>query len=96
MQINITGHHIDITESLRDYVTEKFDKLERHYDGIIKVQVILTVQKLRHIAEAKISLSGGEIFATAEQQNMYAAIDGLLDKLDRQLIRHKEKTSQQH
>lgn len=96
MQINITGHHVDITEPLRDYVTDKLDKLERHCDGIIKVQVILNVQKLRQIAEAKINLSGGEVFATAEHEDMYAAIDNLLDKLDRQIIRHKEKLAQQH
>ncbi|SHI05919.1 ribosome hibernation promoting factor [Ferrimonas marina] len=93
MQINLTGHHIDITEALRDYVHEKFERLERHFDHINNVHVILNVQKLQQIAEAKLHLNGGEVFATHEHENMYAAIDGLVDKLDRQVIKHKEKIS---
>ncbi|MGO4999788.1 ribosome hibernation promoting factor [Oceanisphaera sp. W20_SRM_FM3] len=94
MQINLTGHHVDITDSLRDYVNSKFAKLERHFDNITIVHVVLTLEKLQQIAEAKINLSGGEIFATCEQDDMYAAIDGLFDKLDRQVIKHKEKLKQ--
>lgn len=91
MQINLTGHHVDITESLRNYVDTKFEKLERHFDHINNVHVILNVEKLTQKAEATLHLSGGEVFANAEHTDMYAAIDGLIDKLDRQVIKHKEK-----
>ena len=91
MQINLTGHHVDITGSLRDYVNEKFERLERHFDHINNVHVILSIEKLRQIAEANIHLNGGEIFANAEATDMYASIDSLVDKLDRQVIKHKEK-----
>lgn len=94
MQINLTGHHVEITDSLRDYVNSKFAKLERHFDNITIVHVVLTLEKLQQIAEAKINLNGGEIFATCQQDDMYAAIDGLFDKLDRQVIKHKEKLKQ--
>lgn len=94
MQINLTGHHVDITEPLRDYVNQKFDRLERHFDNMTNAHVVLTIEKLQQIAEAKINLSGGEIFATAQYEDMYAAIDALVDKLDRQVIKHKEKLKQ--
>ncbi len=91
MQINLTGHHVEITDSLRDYVDTKFTKLERHYDHINNVYVILNVEKLNQKAEATLHLSGTEVFATSEHTDMYAAIDSLIDKLDRQVIKHKEK-----
>jgi putative sigma-54 modulation protein len=91
MQINLTGHHVEITPSLRDYVTGKLDKIERRNDQITNVHVILSVEKLRQKAEAKIHFSGGDIYADAEHEDMYAAIDALLDKLVRQVKRHKEK-----
>ncbi|GAA3541962.1 ribosome hibernation promoting factor [Zobellella aerophila] len=91
MQINLTGHHVEITDALRDYVNSKFTKLERHFDHITNAHVILNVEKLQQIAEAKLNVSGGEVFANAQHENMYAAIDGLIDKLDRQIIKHKEK-----
>ncbi len=91
MQINLTGHHVEITDSLRDYVDSKFTKLERHFDHINNVHVILNVEKLNQKAEATVHLTGGEIFANAENMDMYAAIDSLIDKLDRQVIKHKEK-----
>ncbi|RTE86353.1 MULTISPECIES: ribosome hibernation promoting factor [Gammaproteobacteria] len=94
MQINLTGHHIEITEALRDYVDTKFAKLERHFDHINNVHVILNVEKLNQKAEATVHLNGGEVFATSEHTDMYAAIDGLIDKLDRQVIKHKEKLKQ--
>lgn len=94
MQINLTGHHVDITEPLRDYVNRKFDRLERHFDNMTNAHVVLTIEKLQQIAEAKINLSGGEVFATAQHEDMYAAIDALVDKLDRQVIKHKEKLKQ--
>ena len=91
MQINLTGHHIEITDSLRNYVDTKFSKLERHFDHISNVHVILNVEKLAQKAEATMHLSGAEVFASSENQDMYAAIDSMVDKLDRQVIRHKEK-----
>lgn len=91
MQINLTGHHVEITDSLKDYVDTKFTKLERHFDHINNVHVILNVEKLNQKAEATVHLSGGEVFATSEHSDMYAAIDSLIDKLDRQVIKHKEK-----
>ncbi|GAB3214938.1 ribosome hibernation promoting factor [Pseudaeromonas pectinilytica] len=91
MQINLSGHHIEITDPLRDFVNSKFAKLERHFEQINNVQVILTVEKLNQIAEAKLNVNGGEIFANSQQADMYAAIDTLIDKLDRQIIKHKEK-----
>lgn len=91
MQINLSGHHIELTDALRDYVASKFSRLERHFEHINNVQVILNVEKLNQIAEAKLNVNGGEIFANAEDENMYAAIDALADKLDRQIIKYKEK-----
>ena len=93
MQINLTGRHVEITDSLREYVDSKFAKLERHFENINNVHVVLNVEKLKQIAEAKIHLNGGEVFAVSEDENMYAAIDQLIDELDRQVIKHKEKLS---
>jgi putative sigma-54 modulation protein len=91
MQVNLTGHHVDITEPLRAYVDEKIARLERHFDHVTNVHVILSVEKLQQKAEATVHIAGADIFADAAQQDMYAAIDALIDKLDRQVIRHKEK-----
>ncbi|MER2493295.1 ribosome hibernation promoting factor [Catenovulum sediminis] len=91
MQINLTGRHVEITDPLKEYVDTKFAKLERHFDHINNVYVILNVEKLSQIAEATLHLNGGEVFANAEHTDMYAAIDSLIDKLDRQVIKHKEK-----
>jgi putative sigma-54 modulation protein len=91
MQINLTGHHVELTDALRTYVNEKFAKLERHFDHITNVHVILNVEKLTQKAEATLHVHGGEIFADSTHDDMYAAIDGLIDKLDRQVIKHKEK-----
>nr|NKX69924.1 ribosome-associated translation inhibitor RaiA [Alteromonadaceae bacterium A_SAG7] len=75
MQINLTGHHVEITDSLRNYVDTKFSKLERHFDHISNVHVILNVEKLNQKAEATVHLSGAEVFASSENTDMYAAID---------------------
>ena len=96
MQISITGHHIDITDSLRIYVNTKFQRLERHFDEIINIHVILGVEKERQKAEATIRVNRGNLFAENEQEHMYVAIDGLIDKLDRQLKKHKEKLIDHH
>ena len=91
MQLNLTGHHIDITSALRDYVTGKLERIERHFDHVGNVHVVLSVEKMTQKAEATVHVSGADIFADAQDENMYAAIDALVDKLDRQIIRHKEK-----
>ena len=92
MQLNISGHHLDITDPIKEYVTTKLSKLERHHDRITSTNVILSVDKLSQKAEATVHVSGGEFFANSEHDDLYAAIDMLTDKLDRQLIKHKEKT----
>ncbi len=91
MQINITGHRMDVTPALRAFTEEKFDKLERHFDHITAINVTFDIEKLRQIAEATILVAKGELHASSESENMYSAIDLLIDKLDRQLIKHKEK-----
>lgn len=91
MQVNLSGHHVEITDSLRNYVNEKIQRLDRHFDQALDIHVVLTVEKLRHKAEATMHVSGGNLYADDEQEDMYAAIDGLIDKLDRQGKKHKEK-----
>lgn len=96
MQINITGQHIDVTPPLRDYVHEKFERLEHHFDNIIDIKVILSVVKETHQAEATIKVPGKSLFADATDLDMYAAIDALTDKLDRQIRRFKDKLTDHH
>ena len=96
MQINITGHHVDITPALRAYVEEKLERLERHFDNITNAHVILEIEKDRQKAEATINVSRGRVYADSEDENMYAAIDSLADKLDRQIKKHKEKLKDHH
>ena len=91
MQLNLSGHHIDITPALRTYVSTKMERLERHFDNVTNIHVILSVEKLIQKAEANLHVSGANLFANAEHEDMYAAIDALVDKLDRQIIKHKEK-----
>ncbi|SDR71984.1 ribosome hibernation-promoting factor, HPF/YfiA family [Pseudomonas oryzae] len=91
MQVNISGQHLEVTDTLRNYVNEKFERLARHFDRITNVQVIMQVEKLKQKIEATLHVAGGEVVANAEHEDMYAAIDLLADKLDRQLIKHKEK-----
>lgn len=91
MQLNISGHHVEVTHPLKDYVTSKLERLDRHHDKITRADVTLTVDKLIQKADARVFLSGADLFADAVSEDMYAAIDDLVGKLDRQLIRHKEK-----
>ncbi len=91
MQVSLSGHHVDITDSMRNYVNEKIAKLGRHFDQALDIHIVLTVEKLRHKAEATLHVSGGNLYADDVQEDMYAAIDGLVDKLDRQGKKHKEK-----
>ena len=92
MQLNVSGHHVEVTDPLRDYVENKFERLQRHFDQITNTEVTLIVEKMVQKAEATIHISGADIFAASESDDMYAAIDSLADKLDRQLIKHKEKS----
>lgn len=96
MQLNVTGHHVDVTTSMKGYVEKKLDRIVRHSDHVIDVHCILTVEKLRHKAEAKVLLNGTMVYADAVDMDMYAAIDALADKLDRRVKKHKEKLSDHH
>lgn len=96
MQITVSGHHVDVTPALREYVENKMERIHRHFDNITNTSVILTVEKLIQKAEATVHVAGADLFATAESDDMYAAIDGLADKLDRQVIKHKEKMKGHH
>jgi putative sigma-54 modulation protein len=91
MQINISGHHVEITPALREYAEGKIKRLEHHFDQITHSNLVLSVEKLRQKAECNVHVSGNDLHASAENENMYAAIDSLSDKLDRQLLKHKEK-----
>lgn len=93
MQINVSGHHVEVTPALREYVNTKLSKLQRHFDNITKIDATLTVEKLIQKAEASVSVAGANLFAACESDDMYSAIDQLIDKLDRQLIKHKEKNT---
>ena len=96
MQLTLTGHHVEVTDALKDYVGSKLGRIERHFEHVTDVHCVLTVEKLRHRAEATVHVSGGTIFADAIEEDMYAAIDGLVDKLDRQVKKHKEKLTDHH
>ena len=91
MQITIDGHHVDVTDSIRDYVESKMTRIERHFDQVVDVHVVLGVEKQRQMVEVTIHLAGNNIHAHSENDDMYAAIDLLIDKLDRQVKKHKEK-----
>lgn len=96
MDINFTGHHVEVTKALKTFTEEKFEKLGRHHDRITAINVVFNVEKLAQIAEATIFIAKGELHARAESEDMYTAIDELMDKLDRQLIKHKEKQRTHH
>ncbi len=91
MNLHLTGHHVEITSAIRDYVVSKLARINRHFDHVIDVNVIMTVEKLDQKIEANVHLSGKDIHVQAHEEDMYAAIDALVDKLDRQVIRHKER-----
>jgi putative sigma-54 modulation protein len=93
MQLDLSGHHVEITEAMRGYVLKKFERISRHYEQLIDIHCVLTVEKLRHKAEATLMMSGNKIHADATEVNMYAAIDALADKLDRCVKKHKEKSA---
>ena len=97
MNLHLTGHHLQITPAIRDHIAHKLEKITAHFDHVIDISVIMTVEKLLHKVEAKMPLSGKEIFCEAHGEDMYVAIDHLIGKLDRAVIKHKEKNlSQRH
>ncbi|MDA8261003.1 MAG: ribosome-associated translation inhibitor RaiA [Betaproteobacteria bacterium] len=93
MNLNITGHHIEVTPAIREYVTGKLDRVLRHFDQVTSSHVILSVEKLQQKAEVTLHVKGKDIFADAIDNDLYAAIDLVADKLDRQVVKHKEKVS---
>lgn len=93
MNLQVTGHHLEVTPSLREYLTTKLDRLTRHFDQVIDVSAILSTEREQRKIEARIHLSGKDLFAESQDTDMYAAIDALIDKLDRQIVKHKEKRS---
>lgn len=96
MNLTITGHHLEITPAIRGYVEEKLKRVKRHFDQVIDVSVILSVEKLVHKAEVNVHVRGKDIYVEAGDGDMYAAVDGLFDKLDRQILKHKEKAGNVH
>ena len=96
MNLHLTGHHVEITPAIREYVTSKLAKINRHFDHVIEVNVVMTVEKLDQKIEANVHLSGKDIHVQSHDGDMYAAIDGLIDKLDRLVIKHKERFQPKH
>ncbi|NBU25168.1 MAG: ribosome-associated translation inhibitor RaiA [Gammaproteobacteria bacterium] len=96
MQIDVTGHHVEVTDSMRAYVHKKMDRITRHFDQLIDAHYVLSVEKLRHKAEATLKARGGDIHAEAVADDMYAAIDALADKLDRLVKKRKDKNTDHH
>ncbi len=96
MQISISGQQLDITESLHNHVSEKVEKIVRHFDHVTNTNVVLHVEKSRHIAEVTVNTKGAMIHASSTAEDMYSAIDSMAHKLDRQVIKHKEKLTDHH
>lgn len=92
MNLHLTGHHLEITPAIRGYVSSKLQRITHHFDHVIDVSVVLTVEKLQRRIEASVHVRGRDIFCENADADMYAAIDGLVDKLDRTIIKHKEKS----
>jgi putative sigma-54 modulation protein len=91
MNLNLTGRHLEITPAIRQHVSDKLAKLKNHFDNVIDVNIVLSVDKLQQKAEGSVHLSGKDLFVECDDENLYVAIDSMIDKLDRQIIRHKEK-----
>jgi len=101
MNLTISGHHLEVTPALRNYVTAKLDRITRHFDQLVDVKVLLTVENQkekdrRQRAECNIHVKGSDMFAESSHEDLYAAVDELVDKLDRQVGRHKEKIKDHH
>lgn len=96
MHLNITGQHLELTDALRNYVEEKMERLVRHGDGIGNAHIVLKAEDRTHIAEGTLHVSGADLHAEAKHDDMYAAIDAMVDKLDRQLGKHRDKVTDKH
>lgn len=97
MNLTISGHHLEVTPALRGYVTTKLERISRHFDQVVDIKVLLTVDNLkekdlRQKAECNIHVKGKDLFAESAHADLYAAVDELADKLDRQVLRYKDKT----
>jgi putative sigma-54 modulation protein len=93
MNLNINGHHLEVTPAIRNYVIDKLDRVKRHFDHVIDASVTISVVKLVQKADVTLHVRGKDIHAEASHENLYAAIDALADKLDRQVLRHKDKVT---
>jgi putative sigma-54 modulation protein len=91
MNLNLSGHHVEVTPALRTYVQEKLGRVTRHFDHVIDAHVVLSVDKLRQKAEVTLHVRGKDIHCASEDLDLYAAIDLLVDKLDRQVLKYKDK-----
>lgn len=91
MNLNITGHHVEVTEAIRSYVSSKLERVVRHFDNVTSVNVILSVEKLRQKAEVTLHVRGKDLYAESTEADLYAAVDSMIDKLDRQVSKYKEK-----
>ena len=91
MNLNVSGHHVEVTPAIRDYVRAKLERVTRHFDHVIDAHVILTVNKLAQKAEVTLHVAGKDLHCESEQEDLYAAIDLLADKLDRQVLRYKDR-----
>jgi putative sigma-54 modulation protein len=101
MNLTISGHHLEVTPALRQYVTGKLDRITRHFDQVVDVKVLLSVEKLkekekRQRAECNIHVKGNDLFAESAHEDLYAAVDDLVDKLDRQVVKHKDRITDHH
>jgi putative sigma-54 modulation protein len=101
MNLTISGHHLEVTPALRSYVTGKLDRITRHFDQVVDVKVLLTVEKQkekekRQRAECNIHVKGSDLFAESAHEDLYAAVDDLVDKLDRQVVKHKDRITDHH
>lgn len=92
MNVQITGHHLEVTPAIREYIGSKLDRVNRHFDHVIDTKVILSVEPLKHRAEMTLHMRGKDIHCEAAEENLYAAIDLLADKIDRKVVEHKKKT----
>lgn len=96
MQLTISGHQIELTDSMKNYIGQKMERIERHFDHLNSIDVVLHVEKIHHKAEATVNAKGITLHAQADSENMYATIDDLADKLDSQVRKHKEKITDHH
>ena len=96
MNLQVSGHHLEITPALRDYVANKLERITRHFDNVINVNVILSVDKLKQKAEVTVHLAGKDVYVETDDEDLYAAVDALADKLERQVQKYKQKLQDHH